>query len=116
MKTLKAGAAGLLLCFQPIDVSAAVPQFGTVEGELGCVGVVGLGLAGAGAAQPPVPRVVVAMSMALGFYLGRLSKVDPKATKRDVDGVLNKLTVEEKNTYVNVCVKKSAELMGPAMK
>lgn len=116
MKTFKVGVAALILGIQPASASAAVPQFGTAEGELGCVGLVGLGLAGAGASQPPVPQVVAAMSMALGFYLGRLTKVVPKATKQDVDRVLTKLTLEEKNTYVNVCVKKAAELMGPAMR
>lgn len=115
MKTFKAGAVALILCSQPASVSASAPQFGTKDGELGCVGLVSLGLAGAGASQPPVPQVVVAMSMALGFYVGRLTKVDPKATKQDVEGVLAKLTLEEKNAYVNVCVKKAAELMGPAL-
>lgn len=115
MKTFKIAAAALILCFHPMSASAAAPQFGTTEGELACVGLVGLGLAGAGASQPPVPQVVIAMSMGLGFYLGRLTKVDPKATKQDVDRVLTKLTLEEKNTYVNVCVKKAAELMGPTL-
>lgn len=115
MKTFKAAAAALMLCFQPAVASASVPEFGATEGELGCVGLMGIGLAGAGASQPPVPRVVGAMAMALGFYLGRLTKVDPKATKQDVDRVLTKLTLEEKNTYVNLCVKKAAELMGPTL-
>ncbi|MDO9429788.1 MAG: hypothetical protein Q7T84_00660 [Phenylobacterium sp.] len=115
MEKLKAAAAALILCFQPAGVSAAVPEFGTTEGELGCVGLMGIGLAGAGASQPPVPQVVGAMAMALGFYLGRLTKVDPKATKQDVDRVLTELTLEEKNTYVNVCIKKAAELMRPTL-
>lgn len=114
MKALKASVAALILCVPPASVSAAVPVFGTTEGELGCVGLVGLGLAGAGASQPPVPRVVGAMTMAFGFYLGRLSKADPTASKQDVDRVLAKLTLEEKNTYVNTCIKKAGELMKPS--
>ena len=34
MEKLKAAAAALILCFQPAGVSAAVPEFGTTEGEL----------------------------------------------------------------------------------
>lgn len=115
MTTLKAAIVALIMCFPPVSASAAVPQFGTTEGELGCVGLLGLGLASASAAQPPDQKKVGAMVMALGFYLGRLTKVDPKATKQDIGRVLTKLTLEEKNTYGNVCVRKAAELMEPTL-
>ena len=107
--------AALALCFHPTGVSAAVPQFGTPDGERACAGLMGVGLAGAGSSQPPVPRVVNTIAIALGFYLGRLSKIDPGVKKQDIDRAVAKLTVEEKNTYANLCIKKAGELMGPVL-
>ena len=114
VKKLKAVVAAVA-CLQSTSALAAVPQFGTPNGELACVGLMGVGLAAAGAAQPPELRVVNAIAIALGFYLGRLSKSGPGAKKQDIDRVLAQLTLEEKNTYANQCLKKAADLMTPTL-
>jgi len=116
MKRLKAGAIALILCLHAPPARTAVPEFGTPEGELSCVALVGVAVTGAEALQPPKPGLVQAMAIAFGFYLGRLSKVDPDATKQDVDRAMAKLTLEDQNSYVNLCLKKAGELMGPTLK
>jgi hypothetical protein len=115
MKKLQAGVAALALCFLTTTASAAIPVFGTKESELACVGLVGMALSGASTSKAPEPKAVTALSIALGFYLGRVSKVDPKAGKQDVDRELAKLSNEEKNTHGNACIKKAIEQMGPTL-
>jgi hypothetical protein len=104
-------AVAVAVALQAGSASAAVPEFGSPEGELACFGLVNLGLAGASASKPAQPQIVSAMAMALGFYLGRLSKIDPNATMANVDAALGKLTLEEKNVYANQCLKKASQLM-----
>lgn len=84
---------------------AAVPEYGSRPGELACAGLVGYAFRGASASQPPNPQVVTATAAAYGFYMGRLSKLSPAATKTEVNQVLEKLSLEEKNTYGNLCLK-----------
>lgn len=109
---LKACAIGISLSLVSSHAWAA-PEFGAREGDLACLGLLGMGLAGASASQPAEPSVVAALSMAFGFYLGRASKLEPKAGKLEVDGAINKLTLEEKNAYANLCLRKASELMAP---
>jgi hypothetical protein len=106
-------ATTLILYFQSSAAPGAVPEFGTREGELACAGLVELAYQGAQASKPSVPQVVLATAMAVGFYAGRLSEVDSKATKRDIDQALARLTLDEKNNYANACIKKAADLIGP---
>ncbi|MBA4014143.1 MAG: hypothetical protein C0481_19970 [Phenylobacterium sp.] len=94
----------------------AAPVAGSRESELTCVGLIGAGLAGASAAQPAEPRAIAALSMAFGFYMGRASQLQPKASKQEVDTALNKLSTEEKNAQANLCLKQASELMGAAVK
>lgn len=114
MKKLKTVVV-VLVCLQSTSALAAVPKYGTPDGELACVGLMGVGLAAAGAAQPPEPRVVNAIAMALGFYLGRVSKSRPGAKKQEIETALAKLTLEEKNAYANECLKNAADLMTPTL-
>jgi hypothetical protein len=115
MKPFLIAAISTLLCFHAGAAAAAVPEFGTRDGELACVGLVGVGLTGASRSQPSYPNVVTAVAMAEGFYLGRLSKVDPNATKQDVDAAVAKLSLDEKNAYLGACLKQAAELMKPTL-
>jgi hypothetical protein len=78
--------------------------------------LIGAGLAGVSAAQPAEPRAVAALSMAFGFYMGRASQLQPKASRQEVDTALTKLSTEEKNTQANLCLKQASELMGAAVK
>ena len=86
------------------------------ESELTCVGLIGAGLAGASASQPPEPRAIAALSMAFGFYMGRASQLQPKATRQEVDGALNKLSNEQKNAQANLCLKQASEQMATIVK
>ena len=94
---------------------AAAPDAGTRDGELACVGLMSLGLAGASASDPSYPKVVAAMAMALGYHLGRLSKSAPTPSKAQVDAAMARLSLEEKNTYGNQCLKQAASGMQPVL-
>jgi hypothetical protein len=94
----------------------AAPVAGSRDSELTCLGLIGAGLAGASAAQPAEPRAVAALSMAFGFYMGRASQLQPKASRQEVDSALNKLTTEEKNAQANLCLKQASELMATIVK
>ncbi len=94
----------------------SAPAPGSRESELTCVGLIGAGLAGASASQPPEPRAIAALSMAFGFYMGRASQLQPKATRQEVDGALNKLSNEQKNAQANLCLKQASEQMATIVK
>lgn len=111
MKTLIATAA--LLLGSAASAEAAVPAFGTKDGELACVGLMEIGFRGATAAKPQVPQAVVSLAIAYAFYIGRLSVAAPNATKQDIAAALAKLSLEDKNAYVSVCLKKASEGMEP---
>lgn len=115
MKPPLVAAIATLLCSHAGAAAAAVPEFGTRDGELACVGLMETGLAGASRSQPSYPKVVGAIAMALGFYLGRLSKIDPNATKQDIDAAVASLPLDEKNAYIKACLKKASELMTPTL-
>ena len=111
MRLAIGGLAALVLSAQPAE--AAVPEFGTREGDLACAGLVDLGFKGALASKPPVAQVVVAVGLAYGFYIGRVSKLEPRATKDDIKAAVESLSLEDKNTYANACLKNAGELMKP---
>lgn len=54
--------------------------------------------------------------MAFGFYMGRASQLQPKATRQEVDGALNKLSNEQKNAQANLCLKQASEQMATIVK
>lgn len=113
MKTL---IAVLLLSCQATAAAAAVPNLGTREGELTCLGLVGLGFRGAVASKPQEPKVVTTAAVAYSYYIGRLSVVAPTATGQEIDTALAKLTLEEKNSFVETCLKKAAESLAPHLR
>ena len=94
----------------------SAPVAGSRESEFTCIGLIGAGLAGASAAQPAEPRAVAALSMAFGFYMGRASQLQPRATRQEVDSAVNKLSTEEKNAQANLCLKQASELMRAVVK
>jgi hypothetical protein len=104
--------AGLVLGLSSTAARAAVPEYGTRDGELACTGLLDYAFRGASASKSPVPEVVTAITAAFSFYIGRLSKADPAATRQDALQAVEKLSLEEKNAYGTVCMKKSAEIMG----
>lgn len=112
MKKLIAAAALLVGCYAA-TASAAVPEFGTKEGELACTGLMALGFEGATTSQPQDPKAVVSIAIAYSFYIGRLSKAAPNATRPETETAASRLTLEEKNAYVAVCLKKASEAIGP---
>ena len=72
--------AALALSCQAAAASAAVPQFGSKEGDLTCLGLVGLGFRGSIAAKPQDPKMVTTAAVAYSYYLGRLSVAAPNAS------------------------------------
>lgn len=113
MKKKLIAAAALLVGCYAATASAAVPEFGTKEGELACTGLMAMGFQGATASQPQKPQAVVSIAIAYSFYIGRLSVAAPNATKPQTESAASKLTLEEENTYVAVCLKKASEAIGP---
>lgn len=107
--------AVLTLGLHSTSAMAAAPQFGTRDGELACAGLMAVGLAAASASKPPEQRVVNAIAMALGFYVGRLSRSEPGAKKQDIQQAMGKLTPEEKGAYANQCLEKAGDLMTPTL-
>lgn len=108
--------AALALSCQAAAASAAVPQFGSKEGDLTCLGLVGLGFRGSIAAKPQDPKMVTTAAVAYSYYIGRLSVAAPTATGADIDAALAKLSTEEKNSFVDTCVKKAAETLTPHLR
>lgn len=92
---------------------AAIPDLDSREGELVCTGLTEVGFMGAQQSQPPVPDVVLTMTMAYGFRMGRLSQLQPPATKAEIHAALGKLSLEEKNVAINACMKATAQKMAP---
>lgn len=113
MKRLLTAAALVALMHGP--AAAAVPEIDSPEGHLACAGLVGLGFYGATASKPPVMEVVAPVGIAYGFYLGRVHQANPAASKKDIDQALAKLTLAEKNTLANACMKRASALLGPVL-
>lgn len=114
MKTLLAAAA-LAFC-GPSIANAAVPEFGTRQSDLACVGLMKIAVNGAMASKPQVPEVMLATTAAYSLYVGRLSRSDPSATKAAIAQAVDQLTLQEKNVQVNACMQKAAEIMRPHMR
>lgn len=110
MKTLVAMAVLVLGCGST-TAEAAVPTFGGRDGDLTCVGLLDHAFRAVAGAKPQKPDIVVAMTAAYSFYIGRLSKADPSATKADAQGAIGKLTPEEKNAYSGTCMTKAAQAL-----
>lgn len=111
-KHLVLAAAAVSLALGWSAASAAAPEFGTREGELACVALMGVGVLGARDAKPVVPQFVDALTAAHDFYVGRLSKVDPDATRQDAARIVQNLTPAERQDYAAVCVERAAEVLG----
>lgn len=113
LKTLTALLIGASLVLTTGQAFAAMPDPDSRDGELVCAGLTAFGFMGAQRSQPPVPQAVAAMTMAYGFRLGRLSQLQPPATKAEVDAAVGKLSLEEKNIAINACMKATAQKMAP---
>jgi hypothetical protein len=99
-----------LACCWTTQASAALPEFGTREGELACAALFDMAYQGAKQSAPD-PSIAAAAAAAWGIYVGRLSKEQQPATGREAQAVLRKLSVEEMDAYMQVCKAKASEIL-----
>jgi hypothetical protein len=100
----------LIAALQVNSALAAVPEVGSREGDLACVGLIDIGYQGAKQSGAPTD-VQSALMGAYGMYLGRLSKEAKRGDHKEVEEVLGRLSLEEKNSAIAACMKNAAQIM-----